>query len=247
MLKTHWRRHGRVLPLMAGTLMLLAPVVATFAPARNLARGAEPDAGAPDPVAQQEATPTPTPTPTPSGHYEPDDIQITESEDDPDQYFTSPTTQNGAALGVDDSISAGNFGTVTGGGTYQKQVALNYTWNWVSDGGLAPEPYKFLYNFGYHGQASATRTGGATAATSGTGSLSVYNETLPGLSAGVNGTSNVPNNQYLFPMSDQRDGASTISTRVDMTLSGTIGLTAHQGEASGTLNQSATSSVNVVQ
>lgn len=174
--------------------------------------------------------------PPPSGSYESDGIQITESGADPDDYFESSATEGGASLNVEDEISAGNYGEVWVSGSHTKQAVITYSWYWSSSDGLAPEPYKFNYTSDYNGNASSTATGASSASASGSYSDSV------GLSASVNNSSD---NQSLSTQSDQQDGEATISASVTMTLSGSIALSAKQGDATGNLSQSSSVTVEV--
>ena len=227
--KRDLRRHGRILPIVAGTLMLGLPLLAVMAPHGGIARGAEEtDAGGPDPIPNQEATPEPTATP--SGHYQLDGVDVSESADDPDGFFQTSATTSGVSLKASEELKAGNYGEGWLDGSFSKSVMLNYTWTWVTDSDKAPADYSFSYKTKYEGSATRSANGASTASAGGIGGDS------------IGGTSSNGGSTYtsqVFP------GASTIGTSLSMMVSGNINVRAKQGTATAETSQKSSGSVTV--
>ena len=227
--KQHWRRHGRILPIVAGALMLGLPLLAIMAPHGGVARGdEEPDAGVPDPTPRQEATPTATPTP--SGEYQLDGIEVTESDPDPDGFFNTSASSGGVSLNANENLDAGVYGESWLDGSFSKSVSLNYSWTWVTDSDLAPADYSLSYETSYTGSATHSATGDSTASASGS-----YSDSIGG---------NASNGGNAFT-SEMYPGALTIGTSLSMTVGGSIHVRAKQGTATGNTSQSASGSVEL--
>ena len=226
--KQHWRRHGRILPIVAGTLMLGLPLLAIMAPHGGVAGAEEPDAGVPDPIPNQEATPEPTATP--HGSYVLKGIDVTESDNDPDGFFNTSANSGGVSLDASESLKAGDYGEGWLDGSFSKSVTLDYTWNWVTDSNLAPADYSFVYKTGYKGSATQAATGASTAAAGGS-----YWDSIGG-SASSGGN---------ISISNVHPGASTIGTSLSMTVGGSINVRAKQGTATAKTSQAASGSVEV--
>ena len=240
MLQTHWRRHGRIYPLVAGALMLGLPMLAMLTPdggaAGVLGGSEEPDAGGPDPTPRQEATPTPTPTP--SGHYELNGIDVTESDDDPDGFFTTSASQGGVSLSANEDLDAGNYGESWLSGGFSKEVTLNYSWSWVTENDKAPEDYELTYSADYTGSAKATNSGASTASASGS-----YWDSLGGTGSISDTGGSGSSSTTIY--SGTQPGADTVSASMSMRVSGGMNLRAHQGKASGNTSQSATGDIQI--
>ncbi len=227
--KRHWRRHGRILPIVAGALMLGLPLLAIMAPYGGAARGdEEPDAGVPDPTPHEEATPTATPTP--SGEYQLNGIDVTESDNDPDGFFKTSASSGGVSLNANDNLDAGVYGESWLDGSFSKSVSVNYSWSWVTDSDLAPEPYSFSYKTSHTGSATHSATGASTASASGSSSDSIGGNASNGGSAFTS---------QVYP------GALSIGTSLSMTVGGSIHVRAKQGTATGNTSQTASGSVEL--
>lgn len=189
-------------------------------------------------TAQAATFPTPTPTPPPSGSYEADQTQVTQTDDDPNDYFESSGSSGGGSISVDDEIAAGDLGQVWVSGNHSKSVNITYSWHWVSEDDMDPEPYTLTLTSEYSGDVTANATGSSSASVSGS-----YSDSL-GLTGGVS-NNNTSDTQTLTVAGSQQSGQATISAGISLTLGGNISLSAHQGEANGSLTQSSSVSVDL--